>query len=429
MNYNPTEMLKRLIAPLDLEPQRRKNYVNVQVDGIGVGVANAAAPFLPVFLTRLSATSLEVGLLSAMPAFTGLLLSIPLGLLLQTRRNVVPWYSLARVLVIAGYALSGLAAFFLQGEQLIWGILGIWALVTIPQTVLSICFSVVMNAVAGPHGRFELMSRRWIILGLTTAVVATLIGQLLENPKLAFPFNYQLAFLVLSIGGILSYIFSRQIVIPSAEPPAGRANPLKNIPRVFAEKPFITFVLKRIIYSAGISMAAPLFPLYFVRVLEASDSWVATIATVQSAIIVGGYLFWTFQGNRRGSRTVLLWSTFGMSFYPILTALTGEPALVVLYAAAAGFFQGGIDLVFFDELMRTIPEDCSATFISFFQSANYITSFLMPLLGAALAEAIGIGPALIISGIIRLLGFALFAFSRPGPKKLPDAVEAEGAVS
>ncbi|HNT55826.1 MAG TPA: hypothetical protein PKG95_14005 [Anaerolineaceae bacterium] len=125
MNYNPTEMLKRLIAPLDLEPQRRKNYVNVQVDGIGVGVANAAAPFLPVFLTRLSATSLEVGLLSAMPAFTGLLLSIPLGLLLQTRRNVVPWYSLARVLVIAGYALSGLAAFFLQGEQLIWGILGI----------------------------------------------------------------------------------------------------------------------------------------------------------------------------------------------------------------------------------------------------------------------------------------------------------------
>jgi len=73
----------------------------------------------------LSATSLEVGLLSAMPAFTGLLLSIPLGLLLQTRRNVVPWYSLARVLVIAGYALSGLAAFFLQGEQLIWGILGI----------------------------------------------------------------------------------------------------------------------------------------------------------------------------------------------------------------------------------------------------------------------------------------------------------------
>jgi len=42
-------MLKRLIAPLDLEPQRRKNYVNVQVDGIGVGVANAAAPYSPFF--------------------------------------------------------------------------------------------------------------------------------------------------------------------------------------------------------------------------------------------------------------------------------------------------------------------------------------------------------------------------------------------
>ncbi len=429
MSFNLKTTLKRLMAPLDLDAQRRKNYINVQVDGVGVGLANAASPFLPVFLARLQASSYEIGLLSSMPAITGLLLSIPLGQFLQTRRNVVPWYSVARVLVIAGYALSGLAAFFLRGEALVWGILAIWALVTIPQTVLAICFSVVMNAVAGPNGRFELMSRRWIILGFTTAVTVFLIGQLLDNPRLLFPVNYQLAFLVLSLGGVLSFIFSRQIIIPSVErSPGEKTNPLQNLSLVFSEKPFISFIVKRIIYSAGISMSLPLFPLYFVREIQATDSWIAAIATVQSAIIIGGYLFWTFQGNRRGSRTVMLWSTFGMSFYPILTALTHKPELIVVFAATAGFFQGGIDLVFFDELMRTVPEKYSATFVSFFQSAQYISSIVAPLLGTFLAETIGIGPALIISGVIRLLGFALFLFDRSGKKKLPVLPEAEGAA-
>ncbi|HQN45312.1 MAG TPA: hypothetical protein PLA25_14340, partial [Anaerolineaceae bacterium] len=102
MSFNLKTTLKRLMAPLDLDAQRRKNYINVQVDGVGVGLANAASPFLPVFLARLQASSYEIGLLSSMPAITGLLLSIPLGQFLQTRRNVVPWYSVARVLVIAG---------------------------------------------------------------------------------------------------------------------------------------------------------------------------------------------------------------------------------------------------------------------------------------------------------------------------------------
>lgn len=92
------------------------------------------------------------------------------------------------------------------------GILFLWALATIPQTMLSITFSVVMNAVAGPNYRFDLMTRRWSILGVTTSVAVLLIGQLLD--RIAFPLNYQLAFMGLGLAGILSYYFSSQIVLP-----------------------------------------------------------------------------------------------------------------------------------------------------------------------------------------------------------------------
>jgi cyanate permease len=77
------------------------NFRNVQIDAVGVGLASAAAPFLPVLLARLNASSFQVGLLTTMPSVTGLILALAAGRFLQTRRNVVPWFSLARLIVLA----------------------------------------------------------------------------------------------------------------------------------------------------------------------------------------------------------------------------------------------------------------------------------------------------------------------------------------
>ena len=85
---------------------QKRNFRNVQIDGIGVSIANISGPFLPVFLTRLGATNFQVGLLTSMPGVTGLILALIVGRFLQTRRNIVPWYSLSRLLVILCYALD-----------------------------------------------------------------------------------------------------------------------------------------------------------------------------------------------------------------------------------------------------------------------------------------------------------------------------------
>ena len=51
---------------------RKRNFRNVQIDAVGVGLASAAGPFLPVFLARLGATNFQVGLLTTMPGVAGL---------------------------------------------------------------------------------------------------------------------------------------------------------------------------------------------------------------------------------------------------------------------------------------------------------------------------------------------------------------------
>ena len=405
------------VAPDDATPVQRRNFRYVQIDAIGIGLANAASPFLPVFLTRLGASNFQIGLLTAMPAATGLVLAILVGNFLQKQRNVVPWFSLARLLVISAYAATGLAPFLVPDKLIIQTVLLIWAVATLPQTAVAVGFSVVMNAVAGPSYRYDLMSRRWSILGLVTALTVALAGQVLE--WIGFPLNYQVVFLGLSLGGLISYIFSSRIQIPDTiHPPAPPGRTLAQRVRAYFDlvrghPDFVRFSVKRFVYLTGSALALPLFPLYYVRVVNASDASIGLINTAQTIVLLFGYFYWTQVNRKRGPHFVLLATTFGMSLYPVLVAVTQRVELIILISGLAGIVAAGVDLVFFDELMKTVPVEYSATFVSLAQSLQYTSSVLSPLIGAWLANQIGLSGALLVSGGIRLVGFLLFAFWRP----------------
>jgi Na+/melibiose symporter-like transporter len=409
-------------TPPGLTPTQRKNFFYTQMDALGVGLVNGAAPFLAVFLTRLGGTNFQVGLLSAMPGFTGLFLGLVIGRFLQTRPNIVPWYSRARIIVFSAYTLTGLISLILPQQHTIVAILVIWALASLPQAILSIAFSVVMNAVAGPEGRYALMSRRWSILGLTSAVMTMLAGQILD--RLPFPTNYSIVFLIFSMGGLVSFRFSSRMQVPALNTAGQTAakTPLfqqfkHDLGLVWQRRPFVLMSSKRLVYIFGSTLVGPLFTLYYVRVINASDAWISAISTAQQAILLIGYSMWTRQQRKRGSRFILLSTTLALALYPIVTSITRQPWILVAYAGVAGIFQAGMNLVFFDEVMKTVPPEHSATFISVDQSAQNLLAMTAPLLSTALSGHIGIASALWIGAGVRLLAFGLFSFGSEGKGK------------
>ncbi len=292
-------------------------------------------------------------------------------------------------------------------------VLLIWAFATLPQTILAVSFWVVMNEVAGPAHRYELMSRRWSILGLTTAVTTLVAGQMLDS--IPFPLNYQILFLFLSLGGLVSYYFSSHIRIPDVEPPpresgvSVRRQASNYVALVKGQPEFLSFLNKRFIFQMGILLATPLLPLFYVRELNASNAWIGFINTVQACLLLFGYFWWPRVSRTRGSRTVLLWTTLGLSIYPALVAVSHDVATVALLTALASIFQAGIDLVFFDELMKTIPVQYSATFVSIAQSAQNLAGVIAPMAGSSIASRVGVRMALGASSLVRFAGFASFA--------------------
>jgi hypothetical protein len=328
---------------------------------------------------------------------------------------------MARFFTVLAYTLTGIIPFFIPRYYVVPVVLALWAIVTLPQTLASVGFSVVMNAVAGPDGRYNLMSRRWSIMGLVTAIATAIVGVTLE--KIDFPINYQVVFMSLSIGGLISFYYTNRIHLAENEPPAPSPglSPLERlkgyINLVRAEKAFLSFTSMRFVFLSGTALTTPLFPLYYVRIVNANDAWIGAINTIQTAVLLVGYLFWASQTKRRGSRFVLLCTTSIIALYPALTAFTQNVGLVALYAGISGIFQAGIDLVFFDELMKTVPVKYTATFVSLDQSMQYVSYIAAPLIGTLLADQIGIGGGLIVSAGLRMLGVVLFAINMP--KKRP----------
>lgn len=391
---------------------QKRNFRYVQIDAVGVSISNVASPFLPVFLTRLGASNFQVGLLSSMPGATGLLLALVVGRFLQTRRNIVPWYSLSRLLVILCFALTGILTLSIAREYVILSTLAIWAFATLPQTALAVAFSVVMNAVAGPEGRYALLSRRWAVYGITGVVVTFFITRVID--QVAFPTNYGLMFMGLSIGGLVSFYFSRKIQLPPQTPPEvvssssflGSARSYFSLIR--QERAFRSFAVKKFVYVSAVALGTPILPLFFVREVKATDSQIGTINMVMTLVMLAGYFLWPWTSRKYGGRIVLLATTLGMAFYPALTAATPRVDLIILYAGIAGLFQAGLDLVFFDELMKTVPSEYSATFVSISQSLQYFSAIIAPTAGTWLADTIGLGGALWVSAGLRVLGFILF---------------------
>jgi Major Facilitator Superfamily len=305
--------------------------------------------------------------------------------------------------------------------------------VTVPATIVNVAFTVVMGGVAGPSRRLYLMSLRWSSLGITTAISVTLAGQLLN--QIAFPLNYQIVFIGSFAGGLLSFLFSRSIKLPDNPPyvevpraPATRSawhsrlsssfSGLMSMPPIFARLVWSSFL-----FRCGVAMALPLFPLYWVRQVQASDAWIGTINTANSAVLLIAYFIWSQVVRRRSVGWVLIASSIGMAAYPLLTATTTNLWALVIFAGLAGFASAGNDLVTFDLVLSSAPKDHQTVYVGIYQTMQNLALFVMPLVGTALGDALGYGTALLIAGSLRLCGALLYMVLRIGQEQ-PQAVEA-----
>ena len=426
-----------MTQPTPRTSTQARNWRLVQVDSVFIGIVTASGTFLPVFLLRLGASANDVGLLTALPALTAFALAIPFGRWLQGRRNIVPWYSRMRLVAWLSYAVMAAVAAILPREQAIPVMLAVWGLASLPSTAGLVAFPIVMDGAAGRDGRFDLLGRRWAIAGTSTAIAVALGGQFLN--AVPFPTNFELLFALISVAGIGSFLQSSRIVIPDQGPArAGAAAParqrLSNLWRlVLANRSFVRFELRSLVYTASIGLSMPVLPLFYVHEVAAPDAWIGIIGAAVSAGGVLGYVAARQLARRGGATMTLLPSMLAGALAPaILAAINWLPAV-----AAIGFVIGlagaGVQLAMFDQLMRRVPMEHGVTFTSVDQSVQNVALVLAPNIAGVIAVAIGARGALLITALVGAVAFALFVWNarpavataqQPPAEREPDHAEA-----
>jgi len=408
-----------------------RNWALVQVDSVFIGIVTASGTFLPVFLLRLGASANDVGLLTALPALTAFALAIPFGRWLQGRSNIVPWYSRMRLLAWLSYAAIAAAAAMLPREQAIPVMLGIWGLASLPSTMGLVAFPIVMDGAAGRDGRFDLLGRRWAIAGTSTAISVALAGQFLD--AVPFPLNFEIFFALISVAGIGSYLQSSRLVIPDQV----HAAPTQEAPArerlrglwalVLANRPFVRFELRSLLYTASIGLAMPVLPLFYVHEVAAGDAWIGIIGAASNVGSVLGYVIARQLARRRGGAMTLLPSMLAAALAPAVLSVLGWLPAVAAIAFVIGIAGAGVQLAMFDQLMRRVPMEHGVTFTSVDQSVQNVALILAPNLGGILVAAISARTTLLVVALVGAAAFVLFAWNtRPTILRPRDVRAAPG---
>ena len=104
--------------------------------------------------------------------------------------------------------------------------------------------------------------------------------------------------------------------------------------------------------------------------------------------------------------------------------------IIALITAFGAMMSAGLNLVLFDEMMKTVPGRHIVTFSGVDNALFNLSSITAPVLGAVLGTVLGIGPALLVAAGVTLVGAILFVLAGPTPNDQAATVtQAEAVLS
>jgi MFS family permease len=399
---------------LRLETTDDRNAWNLCVEIFWASILGVAAAFNAAFAVRLGAQNTHVGLLSSLPALLAALISIPAGRFLERRAQRKTWvlgslflHRLGFLLVILVPWLPGMTN---KGAVLVALLVAIGA----PAHFFGVGFNSMLADVIPERRRAAVFATRNIINTGILSVGMLLAGQWLNS--ITFPVNYQVMYGVGFLASMLSSFYLLKIQVPDASAASrktggarslkARWRELREIART--ESNFVRIIVDTLLYGLGAWAAAPLYILYFVRELDASDAWIGLHGMVANVTAIAGYALWRHLIERWGTSRSLKLTVMGAGLYPLLLGLIPHLTPILFVAGLNGLIVPGVNLSHFTTLLKVCPQDRRPSFIGFYTTVMNVGAFLSPLVGVALADHFGLGPTLIGCGIFWLLGALMF---------------------
>lgn len=392
-----------------------RNVWHLYQDLIWLGLASAAGSYINVYAIRLGASSKLLGLRVSIPSLIVVLLRIPAAQLMERTANrqklIVRSLFLARSFYLLLFLLPWIGHLPLlrqipQAQLLVWLVI----LMGLPNVLSAAGWDSFFADVVPPGERARVVSTRSTMTHLMMLTVVPLMGSFLDWAP--FPLNYQIIFLLALVGAMVSTWHIVKIKVPkTAQAPRRQAKALnlKEARRILQQSPeFSALIAATFVYQWAVSIASPLYNIYFVQHLGATEGWIGLRMTLASVASIIAYRIWPSHVERYGERTILRFATPMMMLFPLLTGLSRSLTPNLFIVMVPRLFGAGVMLARYGILLRACPDDRRPTYIAIYAILNNIAAFIAPMVGAELEGVIGINNVFFVSAALRLVGALLY---------------------
>ncbi len=373
-----------------------------------------------------------MGLLNAGPALIGLLFTLPAGLWLRTRPvgRAVFW---AAALSRLPFLLWVFLPLWLTQSGQVWGYLGLVLFMTVPGTILAIGFNAMYAAAVPVEYRGQVAGMRNAILSLVFVVTSLISGWVLDH--VALPLGYQLVFFAGFIGAMVSTYHLwhlREVTTAGITEPEkirtsigdlARPGDVRmsgqtlrtniglraftrgaNLLRVEVLRgPYGRVIAAMFVFHFAQFMPIPVFPLFWVEVVQFSDGVIGlSTAAFHAAILVGSLQFARLA--RRWSFRVL--ASVGAALlgtYPLMVAFSYDVAPLILASLVGGLAWSLLGGSLGNYLLEQAPENDRPASLAWYNLALNAAVLTGSLTGSLLAGWIWIRTRFVVGG------FATFA--------------------
>lgn len=409
------ELVLKRYFHIDLSQVDDRNTLFLVVEIFWAAFLSSAAAFTGILAVRLGASNADIGLLNSIPALLAVAISIPSGRFLQSRAQKKPWILWSLAINRTGYLLLALVP-LLKFFGLPVGQIAIWLLIliSIPAQFFNIGFVPLLAEAIPEERRAAVFSARNIVLSITVSILTYLAGFWLD--KVLYPVNYQILYAFSFGASMLSQYFLVKIIVTEAPPvppslpshrPLGQR--LTDFWQPFAGQPQFTRIVRNtFMYGVGIWMATPLYVLFFVKSLGANEAWIGLNGTVSGVANIFGYMFWHWAISRWGEPLILKLTILWAGCTALLIGLFNNLTLTLLVTAVNGLITPGLSLAHFNTFLKVIPAERRPEYHGLFSTIMNVGAFVSPLISVALAGVIGLGPGLVVCGVLCILGSTSF---------------------
>jgi len=388
------------------------------IDGMLASASeNMIGPFLALCALAMGASKSQIGLLAALPAFLSNILQIPSARLTERwgerQKLVVITSGLSRMTIIP----IVLTTMLLEGNTAIYIFI---LMVTLRGFINSIGvpgWTSLMADITPRSSRGSYFGYRNIMCNLAALVGTLVAGWLIERS--GFPGGYQLSFAVALVLGLLStYSFSRipSVPLPKQSRSQQRSLSLKESWRTVSQyTAFRNYCFTSVLWNFGVTFSGALYSVYFRENLGGDPGFWGVVTA--SGLIAGvlGHRYWGRLADQYGQKNIMLAGGIGAATLPFIWWLLPRWQLAVAAELVGGFCWAGYNLAAFNLILEITPDEGRTTYIAIYNTMAGLASSIGPLIGGFLADSIGLPAVIVISGILRWLGYFAFKYNVPVP--------------